>query len=928
MQQSVLQFWQLVAQSGLLNKPDCNAQAVAFADAHEGREPESPAELTEFLIERQAITPYHAKVLSAGAAGPFDYGDYRVMDRVTEGPLEGLFRAIHQPSGHRVGLRFLPADASNEEVTRARKLKDFHVEIRSPYLSACYDLIELDQMRFIVVQDLAGKSLASMIKKSKPTIGQACRLVRELAEAVLPLHERGCVHGHVSAKNVLIDKYHTAKLLSYPFCDIPAGPIEGRVSLLEDTHALGRLLLTLIDGGSGSSREELSDRLQAIISDNSQTPPNVAQCVSQMLGLEGKQLERAGEVVGALAPFADESRPPKPSGTKPLFEAALRGEPIQRAKDSVTTNTTSFGVNGTPAVGLSVQRQKTPAPVMPKISVASQNDSPIVRGRRSSGKGRLIAAGVVFGFITVAVLGIWATGAFDEPTNNNQASNQPETPLAKASPPEGDGADDSDDGSPLAENVEQNVAFTGDDFWVSPTSGDELPFHYLPVGAQAYLAWRPAEWMAHPHGGKVLSTVPQIAHAAEALLQRHAGLPAEKIESIIISFLPGETASFPRTAAVIRTVSPINEEQLRQGFPDLDSAQLDGADVYFSGDMGIYLPDDDDHLLVSAPLLPLGKLNETESLLQLALANDREPALMNREFTLLRRASDDERMLTVIFDPNFPFTAFKAMWSGAAEEFSQPFRQFFSTEIRACALSAHFTDEDLFLEWRAVGIAEMTALALANSMQARVSEFPNRWEQAMAQLNLSDYSRRILYRLPRMLDALSEQTEAASYRDHATLRCYLPSVAADNLVFAMQLAMIETSATGPIIPIASGNQPKIYANVSDLLSQKKISLEIAQDTLEETINKFAMAAGVTVKIDGNALRLEGIAKNKTLATKEEDKSAGAVLRAILNTADGRLVYLIKEEEEKEIILVTTKAAAEERGETIPPEFSATSGGQD
>ncbi len=926
MSQSVQQFWQLLAESGLLTKAQCNGQAIAFSEAHGGRGPESAEQLRKFLIDTSAITEYHGKVLSAGAAGPFDYGDYRVTDRVADGPLKGMFRAEHRSTGHKVGLWFLPADAKEKEVAKVQKRAEYHQEIRSPYMSESYGLVEVDATRFVVIENLNGAPLASQLKR-KLSAGEACRVAREVAEGILPLHEKGCPHANVLAKNILVSDSGNARLLSFPLCDVPAGPEKDAPSPVEDIRALGRLLLALIDGSSSKTREEMTKRLEAIQSESSDVPPGVAKCIARMLGQDDKKLKHAAEVVVALAPFADTSKSQTPATTKPAFEAILRGEPIPQA-NTAAQNAAAMAVSTEPAT--KEVAEKKSEPLIPKLSVEDEGDSPLVRTkRRSSGPNKLVGLGIGGVAVVAIVIGLWASGAFSGSTGNAE-DGPPVTANNTSNSGENISGDGAGNSSTNVEQItEQNVAYTGAEYWVSPTAGDPVDFRYLPIGAQAYLAWRPADWVAKPRTNELFSGIPEFQAVIDQALQTHCGLPPEKIESIVIGFYSNETPDFPRTAAVVRTISPVDAEELKQSIPDLSEGILDGVELLATDDMGYYIPPDDQHLLVSASMNPLRKLNEDESLFNLALQNANEPALVNREIALLQRASDADRLATLIFVPNFPFTEFKALWSGAGKEFSQPFREFFATDTRACSLSAHCTDDDVFfLELRIVGIADIQPIGLANMFQDRVKAFADQWENMMVHLNLSDYSRKILYRYPRMLVAFADQVEAASYRDHATLRCYLPGFAAENLVFATQLAMIESSAAGPMIPQQAGNQPEIFTNLTELLAKKKVTLEITRDTLDETINKFAAEAEVTVNIDGGALQLAGIAKNKSLGTNQVDQPAGAVLRAILNTADSRLVYVLQSEGDEETILVTTREAAEQRGDTIPPEFSDSSGNQE
>src|SRR4051794_4428951 len=90
-----IDLWRLLLGSGLLSVSEHEQLMSAYRRAGAG-EAEDSAELTAWLVAVGAISPYHAKVLLAGRAGPFVYGDFTVYDRIESGRLAGLFKAMHR----------------------------------------------------------------------------------------------------------------------------------------------------------------------------------------------------------------------------------------------------------------------------------------------------------------------------------------------------------------------------------------------------------------------------------------------------------------------------------------------------------------------------------------------------------------------------------------------------------------------------------------------------------------------------------------------------------------------------------------------------------------------------------------------------------------------------------------------------------------
>ena len=75
---TIAEFWRHAVASRLLDQQQAEELVATFQDAATSAHRTTPKGLADWLIRRQAITRYQAKVLLAGRPGPFIYGDYRV----------------------------------------------------------------------------------------------------------------------------------------------------------------------------------------------------------------------------------------------------------------------------------------------------------------------------------------------------------------------------------------------------------------------------------------------------------------------------------------------------------------------------------------------------------------------------------------------------------------------------------------------------------------------------------------------------------------------------------------------------------------------------------------------------------------------------------------------------------------------------------
>src|SRR4051812_44954946 len=98
-------FWSLLIASQLVSASSAPDLQERFNESQGGM-PATSLTLAQYLIAENILSRYQAKILLAGRPGPFVYGDYTINDRITEGRLQGLFRATHPGTKHRVLLFF------------------------------------------------------------------------------------------------------------------------------------------------------------------------------------------------------------------------------------------------------------------------------------------------------------------------------------------------------------------------------------------------------------------------------------------------------------------------------------------------------------------------------------------------------------------------------------------------------------------------------------------------------------------------------------------------------------------------------------------------------------------------------------------------------------------------------------------------------
>ncbi|MFM8953210.1 MAG: hypothetical protein ACKOOF_09165 [Planctomycetaceae bacterium] len=345
------------------------------------------------------------------------------------------------------------------------------------------------------------------------------------------------------------------------------------------------------------------------------------------------------------------------------------------------------------------------------------------------------------------------------------------------------------------------------------------------------------------------------------------------------------------------------------------SEEIAGETVFVGGDRAYWVPArEQGRVLVVAPL-PL-----MEEIVSASAASDSEAAgpttPLDRDLEQLVAMLDADRHLTLAGLPHHLLTNGRpTALAGPLARLAEPLEAFCDESVKAAAVSLHF-GEDFYAEVDAVTALDLPPPKAAPLLAERLARLPDDVEAYCARLAPDPHGGRLVMRLPGMLRSLAANLRAGPEPKGAVLNVVLPRPAGHNIALAVELALAQSPLQPAPVEAAAAAEP------TDALGklERKMTLVFAKDTLEKTIQMIAEETGVPMEIIGPDLQLEGITKNQSFGLDEQDTSARAILKAVLQKAnpDGKLVYVVTKQDGAEMILITTRAAAEKRRDTLAP----------
>ena len=220
------QFVDRLIESRLMPKADVDA----FVDALPAlRRPKSGDQLARELVRQKKLTAFQAQRIYGGKGKSLVLGNYVVLDKLGQGGMGMVLKAQHRHMGRLVALKVLSPTMtkSPEAVRRFQREVQAAARLEHTNIVIAYDADEADGTHFLVMQYVAGKDLAELVKQKGPLpVEKALPCVIQAARGLEYAHAQGVVHRDIKPSNLLFDGEGTVKILDLGLARIESGDAE------------------------------------------------------------------------------------------------------------------------------------------------------------------------------------------------------------------------------------------------------------------------------------------------------------------------------------------------------------------------------------------------------------------------------------------------------------------------------------------------------------------------------------------------------------------------------------------------------------------------------------------------------------------------------------------------------------------------------
>jgi serine/threonine protein kinase len=150
---------------------------------------------------------------------------YRLLEKVGEGGMGVVWKALDTSLGREVALKLLPDELSQdaERLSRLEGEARIVAALNHPNIVTLHSLEEAEGRRFLTLELVEGRPLAELIPSRGLALTEFLRIAHAVVEALCAAHRRGITHRDIKPRNIMVGK-DSVKVLDFGLAQPPKAP--------------------------------------------------------------------------------------------------------------------------------------------------------------------------------------------------------------------------------------------------------------------------------------------------------------------------------------------------------------------------------------------------------------------------------------------------------------------------------------------------------------------------------------------------------------------------------------------------------------------------------------------------------------------------------------------------------------------------------
>lgn len=188
---------------------------------------------------------------------------YRILEKLGEGGMGVVYKALDLKLDRTVALKFLPHHLTANEAEQARFLQEARAASALNHANICgihsigehKDPATSEEQRFIDMEFVDGSTLRKKFETAPLRVSEAIGYAIQIGEALHEAHTKGIVHRDIKADNVMVNSKNQIKVM-----DFGLAKLKGSLKLTRTSSTVGTLAYMApeqIQGGEVDARSDI-----------------------------------------------------------------------------------------------------------------------------------------------------------------------------------------------------------------------------------------------------------------------------------------------------------------------------------------------------------------------------------------------------------------------------------------------------------------------------------------------------------------------------------------------------------------------------------------------------------------------------------------------------------------------------------------------
>lgn len=187
---------------------------------------------------------------------------YRILSRLARAGWGEVYLEEDTMLRRKVAIRLLRQREDADEQAQERLIKEVQTvaTLDHPNICSIYEVARDTGLSFIVLQYVEGETLARMMQRTVPGLGELLDIAVQVADALSEAHSRGIIHRDIKPQNIMVT---------------PRGQVKGeRLDACSDIFSFGVVLYEMTSGHQPFMANSTGATISAILT---REPPPLAR---------------------------------------------------------------------------------------------------------------------------------------------------------------------------------------------------------------------------------------------------------------------------------------------------------------------------------------------------------------------------------------------------------------------------------------------------------------------------------------------------------------------------------------------------------------------------------------------------------------------------------------------------------------------------